>query len=119
MDLSLCAFTVQTLDKLVVNDSATRVISQEKQKGCTHLRNSMIWSVRGLTLVHLVAQILFRDIYIYKYGVAYLHIYILGNHYTLPISTNPLRNISQKHSTKCLLTSYLTDFEIRISYSES
>lgn len=59
-----------------------RVIPQEKCKCCTHLRNTVILSVRVLTLAHLVVQI---------------YIYIWGNPYMSSISTNPLRNIHQKH----------------------
>lgn len=56
--------------------------SEEKCKCCTHLRNTVILSVRGLTLVNLEVQ---------KY------IYIWGNPYMPPISTNPLININWKH----------------------
>lgn len=59
-----------------------RAISQEKCKCCIHLRNIVILSVRGLTLVHLAVQI---------------YIYIWGNPYVSSISINPLRNIYQKH----------------------
>lgn len=83
-----------------------RAISQEKCKCCAHLRNTVILSVRGSTLVPLVVHI-----YIYLHIYEVIPICHLSQQILLETFTESTPHL-------CLLTSYLIDFEIWILYSE-